>query len=367
MQAKRGASLLLGILVLLGVAAAIWWSTLRKTESDAAQARREAQVVVRVVSGSEKMGLLTDPRFTAAMARQGLSVEARKSGSREIATRPDLASFDVAFPAGQPAAAKIREAATTKGAETALVTPMVIASWRPIARILEANGIVREEGGALWIIDMEKLFALMAEEKRWRDLAGSEGFAVGKSVLVSTTDVRTSNSAAQFLALASYLMNGRNVVTSADTARRLAEGATPLFSKQGFQESSSAGPFEDYLSIGMGKVPLVWIYEAQYLEQALQGHLKPDMVLLYPRPTIFSKHVAVALSDAGLRFAAALRDPEVRAIAADYGYRVDGAEELRRKLEAHKLPLPEIIDVADAPTHDLLEQMILTIENRLAH
>lgn len=367
MRAKRSASLLLGLLALLGVVVAIGWSATRKNTVETEQARLAAQTTVRVVSGSEKMGLLTDPRFLAAMARHGLVVEARKAGSREIATRPDLSRFDVAFPAGQPAAAKIREAIPAKGAETVLVTPMVIASWQPIAATLEANDVVRRTDDGHRVVDMARLLALMDADTRWRDLPHNEAFSVGKSVLVSTTDVRTSNSAAQFLALASYLGNGRDVVTSTGSATRLAAQLTPLFAKQGFQERSSAGPFEDYLTIGMGKVPLVWIYEAQFFEHALAGHLKTDMVLLYPSPTIFSKHVAVALSDTGLRFIQAMADPQIQAIAADYGYRAGNPAALQSRLATHGLTLPEIIDVADAPTHDLLEHMIVTIEARLTH
>lgn len=364
MNTKKIASTALGVLVLVGVLAAVFWSSLRKSEQDQETARASSRATVRVVSGSEKIALLEDPRFMALMEKRGLVLEARKSGSREIATRADLKSFDVAFPAGQPAAAKIRETVKTLGSETVLTTPMVIASWQPIAEILKASGIVRETAGTWWVVDMDKLLKMMGEEKRWRDLPDNTTFAVGKSILVSTTNVGTSNSAAQFLALASYLANGRNVVTDAAAAKRLATEIAPLFAKQGFQEQSTTGPFEDYLSIGMGKVPLVWIYENQFFEQALRGTLKSSMVLLYPQPTIFSKHVVVALSDAGLRFTQAFKDPEVMAVAADYGFRVEGNDSLKTRLAEKKLAVPEIIDVADAPVHDILESMILTIESR---
>jgi hypothetical protein len=43
-----------------------------------------------------------------------------------------------------------------------------------------------------------------------------------------------------------------------------------LFLRQGFQESSSAGPFEDDTTMGMGKAPLVMIYESQFLEYQSQ-------------------------------------------------------------------------------------------------
>src|SRR5262249_16407818 len=153
-------------------------------------------------------------------------------------------------------------------------TPMVVASWKPIADVLAANGIVKQEAQAYWIVDMGKLLELMAAGKRWRDLPGNAAFPVGKSVLVATTNVSTSNSAAQFLGLGSCLFNGSEVVQNAEQADRAAKKVGPLFARQGFQEASSSGPFEDYLTIGMGKTPLVWIYEAQFLEQALQHSVK---------------------------------------------------------------------------------------------
>lgn len=364
MDSRKLLSLGVGLIALAGVVTASVWSAHKKSTPPPAPV--DLVTVVKVLTGSEKLPLLSDPRFAAAMARQGLQVEARKAGSREIATRTDLASFDVAFPAGQPAAAKIR--ATVKGAKAAeslLVSPLAIATWAPLADVLKSNGLVREEAGALWVVDMERLLDLMAKGMRWKDLPGNKSFAVGKSVLVSTTDVRTSNSAAQFLALASYLLNDRNVVADSATAVAMADKVAPFFAKQGFQEASSAGPFEDYLVLGMGKVPMVWIYESQFLEQALKDSLRPDMVLLYPLPTVFTKHVAVALSDTGLRFIAAMKDPQVQAIAADYGFRAEGSAHLSDKLKAKGRALPRILDVADAPSHDLLEQMTMEVAKQL--
>ena len=43
---------------------------------------------------------------------------------------------------------------------------------------------------------------------------------------------------------------------------------SPLFLRQGYVENSSEGPFDDYLVQGMGKAPMVMIYEAQYLARA---------------------------------------------------------------------------------------------------
>ena len=356
---------LLGALVLVGVGLAIWYSSLDKKESDQAEATASQRITVRVVSGSEKLNLLKDERLVKLLDSKGIALSVSKAGSREIATLADLKSYDVAFPAGQPAAEKIRLNTGAKKIATAFATPMVIASWKPIAEVLVANGIVRQEAGTYWIIDMAKLFDLMASGKRWRELPGNSTFAVGKSVLVSTTNVSTSNSGAQFLALGSYLFNGSQVVVNGEQADAAALKMAPLFARQGYQESSSSGPFEDYLSIGMGKTPLVWIYEAQFLEQALQRQVKADMVILYPRPTIFTKHVIVALSAPGERFLEAMADPQALAIAGEYGYRSDGAgglEHIKSNAKLKGLVLPDLVDLVDAPSYDLLERMILTIE-----
>jgi len=65
------------------------------------------------------------------------------------------------------------------------------------------------------------------------------------------------------------------------------------------------------------EAPLVMIYEQQFLEYILsRPKPNPDMVLLYPLPTILSKHTLVALSDNGARFAQEMiSNPKVSSIA----------------------------------------------------
>jgi hypothetical protein len=63
---------------------------------------------------------------------------------------------------------------------------------------------------------------------RWNELKDNAAFQAGKSVLINSTDVRKSNRAAMYLALASYIVN------------------------QGLQEDSSAGQGPANLSCGSG-------------------------------------------------------------------------------------------------------------------
>jgi hypothetical protein len=241
---------------------------------------------------------------------------------------------------------------------------MAIASWKPLIPVLESAGVVTAKDGS-YFVDMDKMVEMMQKGTRWKDLPGNTAYAVGKSVLVSTTDVRKSNSGGMYLALAAYIANGNNIVESEADADKIAPSLAGLFSRQGYQESSSAGPFEDYTSMGIGKAPLVMIYEQQFLEYALsRQNVNPDMVLLYPAPTILSKHTIVALSDNGARFAQVMTTNEkVIAIAHRFGFRTQDNAELFSLVQAHKLAIPHtLVDVVDPPTFDILERLISRID-----
>lgn len=371
---KKFVGPMLALLLLAGVGAGIVYSARDKRAADTAAATapaakaEAAKTVVRVLTGSEKLDFLRDPELASVLAGQGIVLDVQKAGSREIATRPDLKTFDVAFPAGVAAAKKIAEATGSRRISNTFYTPMAIASWRQLLPPLEANGIVRRQGGVHYVVDMRKLVELMAQGTRWKDLQPNPDYAVGKSILVTSTDVRTSNSAAMYLALASYLANDDNVVDSDAAADAAVGRLIGLFSKQGYQEASSTGPFEDYVTMKLGKSPLVMIYEQQFLQYALQHDaIDPDMVLLYPQPTVLTKHTLVALTDAGARFADVFdHDPKIRAIAARYGLRGSDNTALFAQAKARKIDMPPtLVDVVDPPTYDLLERMIARIETTL--
>lgn len=107
-------------------------------------------------------------------------------------------------------------------------------------------------------VDIVKLTDAMLAKKRWKDLKAAEGYDVSRGVLVSTTDVRRSNSAAMYLALTSYAKNG-DVVTDRATAEPLTRQLAELFKRQGYQENYVNGNFDDYVAIGIGKTPMAFI------------------------------------------------------------------------------------------------------------
>ncbi len=372
MDIRRLIAPVLAVVLLAAVAAGVWYSNTRVRDesvaTEAAKIERDKQVSLRGLIGSEKEPFFADARVQKALALQGITVNVEKAGSRVIASRYDAKTFDFGFPSGAPAAQQLRSLSKASNVFTPFYTPIVFASWRPIAEILVANGMAAKQGDFYYIVDLPGLMAAVEKGTRWKELKSSSAFATSKSVLINSTDVRTSNSAAMFLSLASYIANSQQIVQSQEDVDRVMPIVAPLFLRQGFQEQSSAGPFEDYLALGMGKAPLLVAYESQMVEFWLKNpeRLKADMVLLYPRPTVYSKHVLVPYTPAGARLGAALEnDPALRELAHEYGYRTGGDIKGPETWAKRGVKVPEVlVDVIDPPSYEWLERMITGIEAR---
>lgn len=364
MDVRRILGPALAAILAVGVGAAIYVSYGRSSTERAEREAAAALVDVKGMIGSEKESFFADPKVVSLLAARGLRVSVDKVGSREIASR-DFKGYDFGFPAGAPAAITLQNKAGAKQVFPTFFTPMAVASWQLLVPVLEKEGLVKKSDNAHYIVDMKRLLALSDQGLRWRDLKSNTVFATGKSILISSTDVRKSNSGAMYLALASYVANDSNVVDNAEQAARVLPFVTALFLRQGLQESSSAGPFEDYATMGVGKAPLVMIYESQFLEyQSKRAKPNPDMVLLYPQPTLYTKHILVPFNDHGRRLGEVLStDPELQKMAAEYGYRTATTEHFTSFLQTHGLQAPvALVDVIDPPSYETLERMIQAIE-----
>ena len=358
-----------GLVILLGIGlvGGLGISAFNKRHRDRMQGEAESVVSVRGLVGSEKEAFYRDPRVMAAFKRLGLAVEVQKAGSREIASHPDLKQFDFGHPAGAPAALKLQKTAKPNRIFTPFYTPVAVASWRTLVPLLESNGLVKRRDGAYYIIDFKRLLDMIAKGTRWRELKNNSVYDSGRAVLLSSTDVRKSNSAAMYLALASYVLNDGNVVQSDEEVQKVLPTVSGLFLKQGLQEASSSGPFEDYVSMGMGKAPLVIVYEAQFLDyQSKLPQANPEMVLLYPEPTVFTKHVLVPLTANGIRVGEALtNDRELQMLASEFGYRGADTVHFQAFLKQKNLFAPtNLVDVIDPPSFEILEKMIEAIAQR---
>ena len=361
---RRALSLLLAAALAVGVGVAIVASVRDRVAGE----RPPPLTVVQGVSGSEKQSFFGDPEVAAAFARHGLDVRVDVAGSREIATRVDLDRYDFAFPAGIPAAERIRRQRRVTAFYQPFHTPMAVATFKPIAELLRRAGLASPLAGGYWRFDMRRYLDLVGKQTRWNELPGNRTYPANKSVLLASTDVRTSNSAAMYLAIASYVRNGDRVVENAAQGDRIVDQVAPLFLRQGFSEYSTEGPFEDYLTIGAGKTPMVMIYEAQYLARAAahDGSIGPDRVLMYPEPTVLTKHTLVPLRPAGDRVGRLLAgDPELQRLAVKWGFRTAAAATVRKYLADRKVAAPpELVTIVEPPTYEALEHLIVRIQER---
>ena len=306
-----------------------------------------------------------DPRVIKVLAAKHLPVSVVRIGSREMAARVVAgAAPDFLFPSGVVAANQVVDAARKANIAAAQVspffTPLVIASWEPIAKILVANGMAKAMSPRVYGVDMSKLTQVMLAHRKWKDLKDAQGYDVGRSVLVSTTDLRRSNSGAMYLALTSWALQG-DLVTDHTTAQHSALKLTELFKRQGYQENYVNGNFDDYVAIGIGKTPMAFIYENQMVGYALaKGGVGADMVLMYPLPTIVNKVVFVSLNERAKALGELLaNDRDLQGIAVEYGFRIADTDRFVAAVKPTGLAIePRVTQVVDPPSFEIMAEMI---------
>ncbi|SEG95974.1 hypothetical protein SAMN05444920_109218 [Nonomuraea solani] len=313
---------------------------------------------VRGVIGSEKKAFFEDPQVVRAFAGKGVKVEIETAGSRQIATSTDLGGYDFAFPSSAPAGEYIQRLRKVGTKYTPFSSPMAIATFQPIADLLTKAGVVKQD--AVPAFRIGRHLELVTTDTKWDQLAGNSVYPVDKNILISTTDPRTSNSAAMYLAINSYVANGGKVVHGASEEKTVLPLVTRLFTGQGYTDNTSEGPFNEYLTVGMGPSPMVWIYESQFIDAATQGRLKPGMVLMYPSPTVLSKHTLVPLNADGDRVGRLLStDPQLQRLAAEHGFRSGDTGRFAQVAADHKVRVAaDLIDVVDIPSYDTLENLL---------
>ena len=384
---SKGLKTALTLLLLAAFGGALFFA-LRGQKAEVAQKTEEAEVAAAgAITGLISLDVepyFADARVQKILAEKRLSVQTTRVGSRDMAGKLTAAAAeksapDFLFPSGVVAANQITDAARKVNLNTSqsspFFTPMVIASWTPIAKILVANGVAKATGERTYGVDMTQLTTLMLAKKRWKDLQGASAYDVTRSVLVSTTDVRRSNSAAMYLALTSQAIHG-DIVTDHATALAVSVKVAELFRRQGYQENYVNGNFDDYVSIGIGKTPMAFLYENQMVQFALNkkggaqdaaGGVGKDMVLMYPQPTIVNKVVFVAVSERARKLGELLgSNAELQRIGVEYGFRIADSGVFMKAVQPTGLAVEErLTQVVDPPSFEIMLEMIDAVSKEL--
>ncbi len=340
-------------------------------------------MVTLVGVGGSKLEYLDDPQVRARLLRHHVTVQLTRLGSREAA-RADFEGVDFVFPSGQPTAELVQrrrqEAREYASAHRVFVSPIVLATYREYAETLHAAGLARPQPGQdplrplYYDLSLGAFLDQGRAGRTWDELGiGRQGFSNGNTVLAQTSNVCVSNSAATYLGLVAYVTRG-GVPGSEEEAVELARQLGPLLREQGLPTRAPDALY--FIPEGRGIVPVVVIYEHQYLAYQLGragggAGMDEDRVLLYPDATFQSEPTLVALTpDAQWLGDYMTTDPVLRRRAMELGYRVldpsldDSSAELPGFLAERGVPAPSMSDeytralLPDVPT---LEAMITTV------
>lgn len=328
-------------------------------------------VVIKGVITSEKENFFKDERVQKIFSDNGLDVQVTRMTSDKIVAANDVNGFngygDFVFPSSVPVSEKVKSTFKSSQAYNVFYSPMVVATWTPIVNILRDNQMIKKSG-SYETFDLESYLKLVQNGVRWKDLKNSQDYSVNKIVLLSSSDSRYSGSAKMYVALNSYILNDGNVVSSTSEVDKVMPTLKKIIQSQGNRESSSTNMTSDYVSIGRGKVPMMFSYESEFLSIAMQNPdlIKKGSVMLYPTPTIYSKHVMVVLNPVAQPIVDLLKkNPALQKLASEYGFRIEGDNGIVQHAKSLGVTIPDtVIDVIDPPNYDILDVMTNNVESK---
>lgn len=251
----------------------------------------------------------------------------------------------------------------------------MLATFRDYAETLSAKHIVTPRAVSqpfdkpyYYDLDMENFLKL--GNTSWDALNGpAHGGTNSNVVLAQFTNVCSSNSAATYLGLVSFVTHGR-VPHNQQEAVNFANDIKPLLRGQGLPLTDVELKY--FSESGRQIAPIVVMYEHQYLASQLDhlkqfGKLDDDRVLLYPNAQLITQPAFIALNDNAKRLGELLiTDPDLRMRALELGFRVfprtgdDPGKQLPGFLAKRGVPVPSALSDTNAklPANNLLEVMI---------
>ncbi|MEO0393381.1 MAG: hypothetical protein AAF213_09045 [Pseudomonadota bacterium] len=279
--------------------------------------------------GGEKSDFVKNEQVIAHLKRvYGITLDARRAGSVEMVTDRNLYGQgpDFLWPSSAVMVQMARQSGLqTRRDQVVFNSPIVLYSWLPIVEALIAQGLVEEPEPDFYTVDLAQLIAAVKDAQTWSSLGIDQLYG---QVVINATDPTKSNSGFMFAGLVANLLTGG--VATPDTLTPYLPTVDQLFERMGYKEHSSGKLWNSFINEGMGGKPLVIGYENQLIEFALgqpetwarikNAPMRP--VTLYPRPTVYSAHPLISLSDSADRLITALEDPVLQDIAwSAHGFR----------------------------------------------
>ena len=203
-----------------------------------------------------------------------------------------------------------------------LNTPIVIYSWGEVVDALVKEKIVTQKDNVYYITDMDKLLDYILKGKKWSEIGLNQLYG---NINVASTDPVTSSPGATYYGLLLSIMC-KSAVNDKSVAENLPK-LKEFYRSSGYMNNTPADLFERYLKTGMGGEPMIVDYEKSIIEFANEqpdkfAQVKDDIIILYPKPTIWNSHCFAAFTENGKKLYEAFNDSEIQQIAWEkYGFR----------------------------------------------
>lgn len=319
-------------------------------------------VTVKGYVGGEKLGFLADPDVQKILRdKYGVTVDGTKLGSIEM-VQGSTQGQDFLWPSSQVALELYKSrGGKFQKADVVFNSPIVFYSWDVVTEALIKNGVVQKLGASYYVVDAPKFIRMINTGTSWKQIGLPELYG---RVSVRSTDPTKSNSGMMFAGLLANITNGGEVVDDTTLPKSLPEVKT-FFGRLGYLEPSSADLFNQFLSMGEGANPMIVGYENQLTEFNLENPQYRDLLrkrirILYPRPTVWSNHPLIALTDSGVKLLNALKDPEIQKLAWEHhGFRsgLVGVQNDPSVLQVVGIPA-QIQNVVPMPTPQVMQKII---------
>jgi hypothetical protein len=324
--------LLLGIGLLVAAAAIIAAVTFMGGDEDSnddssTESNEPQMVTVTGFTGSEKTGFFDNPDIQQILEEKyQLRVDYTKAGSIEM-VETDSSGMDFLWPSNEVALALYEERNPSVKSETIFNSPIVMYSWSEVTEVLMEQGIVELVDGTYYVVNMPELVNFILEGQTWEDVGLPELFG---QVKVISTDPTKSNSGNMFYGLLANLLVGGEVAND-QTIEEVLPTLKSYYDSLGLLQEGSGDLFKQFVNRGVGEYPIIVGYESQLIEFTVENPQNVEQIrervnVLYPRPTVWSSHPVIALTDNGERLMLALQDPDIQQIAWEvHGFRSGGS------------------------------------------
>jgi hypothetical protein len=262
----------------------------------------EQLVTVQIAAGSENLAFLQDSQVLAEFANRGLSVEVTGFGSGTLANELSPKGYDAFLLSSQVFADETDDRLGQFTEYQPFTTPLMVFTWRRLIPLLRHLRIVNNAGQ----FDLGEYLKVASSGVRWDQIPGNTFYPNESNVLLEITDPRKSDSGAMFVAAASYVLNGDQMVSTNSQVRTVAPEIAGILGKLGEMPPTTNFVFQDYLRDGMNGMPLALGYASEAASPLPAGAVGLPLDF-----TVNCVHTAIPFDSSGRMFGQLLTSDQV--------------------------------------------------------